>query len=416
MSLYKLHVQSIFLAAMISLSGIGFADVRLNGVGMSPPAPAELSVNATFSCSSVGSGTLSYPDGTYLNLLPHCEGQVLADGIRIKSGDAWVAYRKKGHRFVVVTPCATLGIRGTDFGVSVKKDGVSVVLMKGVVEITPAKTGEKSVTMAPGQTYSMKSGISETHSSTPADLSPWKAYSGSIAKSSSVLPSFADQFLYSLTVLESGSATAAIPGASTSSAIHIGAIIKTGSSVQTPKNSSACVSLLCGSKIRLTPGTRIKMGPRSFSLESGVCLIQNVGKSYGIKIDGQTPVFIQNNSVVIIERTQHGLLFRVEVGEVKCGGKKVGAGECAEVNSQGMTMTTQGPSPLAWREETTVPSSQISTIAAPDVFTTETQPSGTVSSDTSVSVETASDDAEVSGAETTNEKGKLQNLHQTLGF
>jgi hypothetical protein len=60
-------------------------------------------------------GTLTYPDGTAITIKPHTILQVLADGLRLFRGQAWIKLVKRGKSFTCVTPSAIASVRGTSF-------------------------------------------------------------------------------------------------------------------------------------------------------------------------------------------------------------------------------------------------------------------------------------------------------------
>lgn len=383
--------------------------IELTGTETMPPAPAQLDNNAYFSCKPNGNGLLTYSDGTHLNLLPDCEGQVLSNGIRVKRGSIWVAYRKKGHYFAVTTPTAVIGVRGTDFGVSVKGNNLSVVLINGKVTITSTQPGSPMATLNPGQTYVMKEGKSSTHTTTQADLELWMQYIQELPGSSSQIPSFSDQYLFGLTTFEAGSATLQVPGTSATGELSQCSLIKSGSDVKTASASYARIALLCGSKIMLAPNSEAKIGPLSLGLKKGSCMIRHVGSAYPLKVDGTTPVLIEKNSVVQIERTNDGLLMRVEVGKARHreSQQAICAGECAKVDAQGFTKVARGPVPLTWEP----PSSDQ---AQPQ--SEETGDADIFQSDSSTQNISGTHQEETSEQNISSGTGELKNLRDTLGF
>lgn len=387
--------------------------VELTGRETTPPAPAQLDTNAFFSCKSNGNGLLTYPDGTHLNLLADSEGQILANGIRVKRGNMWVAYRKKGHYFAVTTPTAVIGIRGTDFGVSVSPNSLSVVLVNGKVTITPTQPAGPDVTLNPGQTFVMESGKSSTHPSTQAELGKWNQYIQETSDSSSQIPSFSDQYLFGMTTLESGSATVTVPGSNSTSGVTQGAIIRSGSNVKTAADSYARLSLLCDSKITLAPNSEARIGPLSLGIEKGSCMIRHTGRSYPLKVDGTTPVLIEKNSVVQLERTNDGLLLRVEVGEARHRGSQetITAGECAKVDAQGFSKVDRGPLPLSWEPSS---ASLFDDAADTDIFQGES--SGQGPSDTVQQEPASAGTPEPSEQNVASTTGEVTNLRDMLGF
>ncbi|HNW35633.1 MAG TPA: FecR family protein [Candidatus Ozemobacteraceae bacterium] len=392
------------------------AEIKLSGTGTTPPAPANLEMNARFSCASSGNGTLTYSDGTHLNIQGTCEGQIIANGVQIKTGNVWVAYRKIGQHFAVRTPFAVIGVRGTDFGVHVDKDSLSVVLVKGTVEITPTKPGNNPVTLSPGQTFFLESGTTGTRPSTASDLEQWKIYSDAIRDSSSRMPSFSDQYLFGLTIFEAGSASLVLPNGTADRVPTQGTLIKSGSSIKTPAGSYARASLLCGSKIMLAPESAVKVGPLSLGIEAGTCLIRHVGKSYPLKIDGPTPVLIERGSVVEVERISDGLLMRVEAGVARDAGtkEKICAGECGKIDGKGISKVDQGPVPLAWEDPAIQTSPGPEETADADIFQPGSSPSDSaVTTQEPQPVDTQADPASQG---VSSETGNLKNLRDTLGF
>lgn len=387
--------------------------VELTGKETTPPAPAQLDTNAFFSCKSNGNGLLTYPDGTHLNLLADSEGQILANGIRMKRGNVWVAYRKKGRYFAVTTPTAVIGIRGTDFGVSVSPNSLSVVLVNGKVTITPTQPAGPDVTLDPGQTFVMESGKCSTHPSTQGELETWNQYIQETTDSSSQLPSFSDQYLFGLTTVESGSATVTVPGSNDTSAATQDTIIRSGSNVKTAAGSYARLSLLCGSKITLAPDSEARVGPLSLNIEKGSCLISHTGKTYPLKVDGSTPVLIEKDSVVQVERSNDGLLLRVEVGKARHRGSQetINAGECAKVDAQGFSKVDRGPLPLSWESS---PDHLLDDSTDIDIFQGESStqaPAATVQQGT-----TFVDTPEASEQNVASSSGEMTNLRDMLGF
>jgi ferric-dicitrate binding protein FerR (iron transport regulator) len=52
---------------------------------------------------------------------------ILASGIKVKSGNIWVAYKGNGKKLQIETPSTIVGVLGTQFGVRVEKDGATKV-------------------------------------------------------------------------------------------------------------------------------------------------------------------------------------------------------------------------------------------------------------------------------------------------
>ncbi|MDD3063179.1 MAG: FecR family protein [Massilibacteroides sp.] len=328
------------------------AIVKLAGTGFTPKTPALLGINETFACNNSGSGRLSYPEGTYINILANTKGQILSDGIRLNQGKIWVAYRKKGHYFAVKTPTAVLGVRGTDFGVSVNKDFLMVVLATGSVEVTPTTTERKSVILKPGETLLMNSSKMNVHATTKDELNIWHHKSAKSQIASLKTTNFYDQYLFYMTTFEEGSATASLANKNIVENLRPGMIIKTGSTVTTSDH-YAKLSLLCGSKIVITPNSTISIDSNSLNVVAGTCLIRHVSRKASLKVkeSDQLPLEIKESSFVAIERSKEGLLVKVEVGEVDYNGKekKILAGECAQITSEGVVRTS--PKPMAFTSE-----------------------------------------------------------------
>lgn len=390
--------------------------VELTGKETVPPAPAQLNTNAYFSCKPNGNGRLTYLDGTHVSLFADCEGQILANGIRIKRGNIWVAYRKKGHYFAITTPTAVIGVRGTDFGVSVNENSLAVILVNGKVTVTPTTSGNTPVILNPGQTYVMESGKSSTHATTQAELDLWKADINELpGSSSSQVPGFSDQYLFGMTMFESGTATLCAPGSNKPVEATPCLLIKSGSNVKTQSDSYAKISLLCGSKITLAPDSEVKIGPLSLGIEKGSCMIRHTGKAYPLKVDGIMPVLIEKNSVVNIERIDDGLLMRVEVGEARHreSQQTICAGECVKVDANGVYKVDNGPVPPSWNHSS---SEQIESEGADDISTS--QPDSYIQNLSESSQETPSLDAYDAVPEQTisSGTGTVKDLSDTLDF
>jgi hypothetical protein len=74
-----------------------------------------------------GEGVLTHGTSSIIQLKSDTDAMILASGIKVKSGNIWVAYKGTGKKLQIETPSAVLGVLGTQFGVRVAKDGSTKV-------------------------------------------------------------------------------------------------------------------------------------------------------------------------------------------------------------------------------------------------------------------------------------------------
>ncbi len=346
-------VAMFLLFCGIPHPGISLETVELTGTGTVPAAPVRLKAGDHFACGEKGIGLLTYPDGTYLKILPSCEGQLTNDGLRLKKGEAWVAYRKKNGRFIISTPYSTIGIRGTDFGLFVGTETFRLVLIAGIVEVFPSKGDGKTMLVNPGQLLEFASGNWEVRKASQDDLGRGeKILTGSIpvGGESPSMPRFSDQFLYGFTVIDGGTAEVTGPDGRGNLVAGPGTVVKTGSTIRTSDEFPAKIKLLCGSVIKLAPGSVIRLGAHSILVEKGALLVKHVRKGLPLKIEGKGTIKIDGESVVAFECSGDTLLARVEVGSVFIPGasRRVSEGECVETSASGTRDLTGGIVPRSW--------------------------------------------------------------------
>lgn len=368
-SSHCMNMVFIFVLACIFISAYScFGAVEMTGLDTVPQSPSILNVNDYFSCGTNGNAHLKYSDGTTIDFLPDSHGQVLVNGLRIKEGELWVAYRKKGSKFVINTPTAIIGIRGTDFGLSVKPSELKIILVNGSVEVIPARDEKNAVQMKPGQTLEIRNGVLGIRQSTTSDLDSWKKFTiGAVPKVGKPhqMPKFAEQYPYALLLMKGGTAQVTDPEGSEKTVTNKGSLIKTGSTITTQGSSSAKLSLLCGSIIKLAASSSMVIGKTSLTLRDGACLIRHVGKVSPLKIDGITTVRIEKESVVSVESVADHFVIRVEAGSAYLPKmkRKISAGEYIEATSSEAKKIVVGPAPRSWDEpmsRDTVPKAEIS--------------------------------------------------------
>lgn len=121
--------------------------------GEKPMAPGDPFVAAgTFSVdvSATGLARLAWSDGAAALLEPSTRAIAGPETLTVKRGESWLRFRKRGGAFRILTPTATLCIRGTAFRLLVDEAGGTVVdLVEGRVEV---EAGGATVDLVAGQT------------------------------------------------------------------------------------------------------------------------------------------------------------------------------------------------------------------------------------------------------------------------
>lgn len=163
-------------------------------------------------------------------------------------------------------------------------------------------------------------------------------------------PTFDEQFIYSIITLESGTAYFIGDDGKKSGAISPGTLLKTESTIEIGGESLAEIRLACGSFLRLTPGSRLKIRPFGLDLVSGSVLARHVGIFFPMKIEGAATLLVSKDSLVDVERQGEKVLARVQVGEMKTPGipDAILAGQSIEASGRTANITPFGPSPMSW--------------------------------------------------------------------
>lgn len=342
---FLLKVQLIFIAALV------FGDANLTGVDTVPDSPAVLKPGDSFLCKNNGHGRITYADGVYLGLLGGCQGKLTPDGIQLKKGGIWISYRKKGGSFIVQTPYSIIGIRGTEFGLTVGADESVLTLVKGRLEVVPTSGGE-TVNLIAGQVLKYKAGKWEVCKISEVDTRQWEKFmteNGTPETRRMKMPRFSDQFMYSLPALNGGVIDLVASDGSRITASKKGTIIRAGLTIETTR-SSAGISLLAGTKIKLQPMSTLKILRSAIRLERGACLVRHAGKHFQLKLEGKASVCIESESLVGIECDQSRFLITVEKGGVRLlpDGTIIKAGKCVAAGPNGIEPLSIRPIPRVW--------------------------------------------------------------------
>jgi hypothetical protein len=127
-------------------TGAEFADV--NGT-------IELKVGDTIKSFADSKSKIVFGDTTFVVVKPSTELEVKMNGFRIKQGKTWISFAKKGGAFEIITPTATVGIRGTELSVEITSAMEEIVsVISGLVSV---KRGEsEAIELKPGQMVSYK--------------------------------------------------------------------------------------------------------------------------------------------------------------------------------------------------------------------------------------------------------------------
>jgi hypothetical protein len=169
--------------------------------------------------------------------------------------------------------------------------------------------------------------------------------------SSPGLLTYHEQFLYSIVILEYGPAQFIDRnGQKSGSWLEPGTLLPTESIIEVGAENHAQIRLGCGSIIRLSPTSRLKIFPYGLELLSGSILARHVGDLFPLKIDGAATLLVSQNSLIDAERTGETILARVQIGTMRTSGqpKLWVAGQSIEATKQLVKIVPFGPIPRAW--------------------------------------------------------------------
>lgn len=103
-----------------------------------------------------GSANIYYMEESSFKVNPSTSVQIVHGGLRILRGKMWVNFKKSGSVFKIVSPSATVGIRGTRFTVEVTENQDTIVdLEEGSVEF---ENEAGKILMKPGERAAAKKG------------------------------------------------------------------------------------------------------------------------------------------------------------------------------------------------------------------------------------------------------------------
>lgn len=183
----------------------------------------------------------------------------------------------------------------------------------------------------------------------------------------SLLP-YHEQFLYSIVILEYGPAQFIDNnGRKSGSLLEPGTLLPTESIIEIGAEDHAQIRLGCGSIIRLSPTSRLKIYPYGLELLSGSVLARHVGDLFPLKIDGAATLLVSQNSLIDAERDGEKILARVQIGTMRTPGKPGlwVAGQSVEASKLAVKCVPFGPIPHAWNssERHSSPASQTDSIS-----------------------------------------------------
>jgi hypothetical protein len=92
-----------------------------------------------------GRARIAYPD-VELRLAGDSTAVLGYTSVRLRVGTTWVRMRKSGRKFEIITPTIAVSIRGTLVRTQARRDGSTVHLLDGVVDV---RAGEESRALAP---------------------------------------------------------------------------------------------------------------------------------------------------------------------------------------------------------------------------------------------------------------------------
>ena len=165
------------------------------------------------------------------------------------------------------------------------------------------------------------------------------------------VPSFHEQFIYSVVTLESGVARlVADDDRPLEPVLVLGTLLKMGAVIEVDIDNSAQIRLACGSLVRLAPGSRLRIRGNGLELLAGAVLARHVGGYFPLKIDGAATLLISKDSLVDAERQGDKVLARVQVGRMQTPGlaEPVVAGQSIEAVGRSARVVPFGPVPRSW--------------------------------------------------------------------
>jgi hypothetical protein len=114
--------------------------------------PRSLSAGNIVITQGAGEAELFYDKNSSIKVRPESSLEIMNAGLRLKNGKIWVSYKKRGDKFSIITPAATVGIKGTVFTVEVDQNQQTIVdVEEGSVEMENEagkiimKSGERAV-------------------------------------------------------------------------------------------------------------------------------------------------------------------------------------------------------------------------------------------------------------------------------
>lgn len=117
----------------------------------------DLKVGNIVITRGAGEAELFYDKNSSIKVRPEASLEIISSGLRLKNGKIWVSYKKKGGKFSIVTPAATVGIKGTVFTVEVDQNQQTIVdVEEGSVEM---ENDAGKITSTSGERAVAKKGI-----------------------------------------------------------------------------------------------------------------------------------------------------------------------------------------------------------------------------------------------------------------
>lgn len=329
-----------------------FAQIGLTGNATTPASPATLSWGQAFSCAADGALTLRYPDGSVFRFTGPCDGRVVRGGLQIRNGRGALRFVKQKSAFIVTTPAAILGVRGTSFFLEPSPASFAVLLEEGRLEVSSPEQGSRPILMKPGQKVSLDGKTLRLSETAQSERTVWQSRFAMERGVPVKKGRFGELFLFGMTRLIQGTVTVQRPNEAPAvrtapAVVPVDAVVTTGS------DRPARLALECGSVIDLGPDARVAIRPFSLDVQGGEIAIRHVGSPFPLKLSGAVSASLASESVVELHPSGDRYLVRIQAGEGRFGSARetLTAGAGGEITKTGVRAVSDAFSVFDWKSE-----------------------------------------------------------------